>query len=250
MEREKLFNSIRERLQLTEPVIATYDSAPEDDFAPMVTAKARVCCFAFFQRWRKGHTLVVRKGNGSFSDPDSGCPGMQTAFGLGGSYPPYMKHFLTDGEGAPKGEGLKATPDLAQQFIDHASTPQLDGETLLLGPIRFDRWESVRSITFFADPDRIAGLLTLSTYFSGPDDVAVAPFSSGCGLMLRELENQEEDRAVIGATDIAMRKYIPAHLLCLTVSPARFDRMINPGEGSFMERSWWGELMETRKQDG
>lgn len=247
MQRAGQFSSLVKKLNLQSPVIATYDLEPDDAFAPLVTARARVCCFAFYGRWQKGHTLVVEKGNGDFANPDSGCPGMQVAFGLGQEYPTYMKNFLTDGEGAPKGEGLKASPDLAQQWIDHTSPPDLKDGAIMLGPLRFDYWEAIRSITFFARPDQLSALITLATYHSGPDDVVVAPFSSGCGLMLRELENQDDDRAVLGSTDIAMRKYIPADIMSLTVSPSRFDRMTGENDGSFLERSWWHELLESRE---
>jgi hypothetical protein len=243
----KKIDLIMEKLQLETPIIAAYDAEVSDDFAPLVTAKGRACCFAFFKRWLKGDTLVVEKGDGDFANPDSGCPGMQVAFGLKKEYPSFMKHFLTDGEGAPKGEGLKATPDLAQEFIDHAKPPKISGTAIMLGPLRLQKWDSVRSLTFFVDADRLAALVTLATYHSGPEDVVVAPFSSGCGLMLRELESYKNDPAIIGCTDIAMRKYIPANLLCLTVSPDRFEKMMSIDEKAFLYKGWWADLMNARK---
>jgi hypothetical protein len=58
----------------------------------------------------------------------------------------------------------------------------------------------------------------------------------------------EEDRPVIGCTDMAMRKYIPPEMLCLTVSPARFEKMMTIPDGSFLDKAWWNELMDSRKQ--
>jgi hypothetical protein len=157
-----------------------------------------------------------------------------------------MANFLTDGKGAPMGEGLKESPALAQEFLDRAKAPVQKGDTILIGPLRPDKWDTVRSVTFFVDPDRLAGVMTLATYFSGPDDYVRGPFSSGCGLMLRELESQEKDAAILGTTDLAMRKYLPPDILALTVTPARFEKMLSVPDDSFLFRSWWNDLMKSR----
>lgn len=234
-------------LRLQNPLIAVYDSAPGPEFGPQTVARGRACCFAFYQRWMKGETLVIQKDSGSFSAPEYGCPGMQRAFGLEKEYPPYMAHFLTDGVGSPRGgEGLMASAELAQEFIDAADAPALTGDTVLLGPLRPELWERVRSVTFFVDPDRLAGVMTLANYFTGIAAPVMAPFSSGCGLMLRELENLEVDCALIGCTDLAMRKYLPPEILALTVSPSRFERMLAVPDDSFLHRDWWSALMQAR----
>lgn len=239
-----------EKLRLGTPIIAVYDSEPGEIFEPTVEATGRTCCFAYYKRWLAGETLVIKRGGGGFSDPDSGCMGAQTAFGLKHGYPPFMANFLTDGEGAPMGEGLKAGPELAREFLDRAVPPALKGDTVLIGPLRLEAWESVRSVTFLVDPDRLAALMTLAAYWTSDPDVIYAPFSSGCGLMLRELEAVEGDRALIGCTDIAMRKYLPPDMLCFTVSSSRFERMVDFPDDAFLNKSWWNELMDLReKQD-
>lgn len=241
-------NRVTKALRLNTPLIAVYDSAPGDEFEPMSVARGRICCFAFYKRWLKGETLVIKKGKGSFTAPKNGCPGAQISLGLQNKYPPYMAHFLTDGKGAPKGEGLKASPDLAQEFIDHAKAPMLSGDTVLIGPLRLEKWDAVRSVTFFVDPDRLSGVMTLSTFHSGPRDLVIAPFSSGCGLLLRELEGMDRDTAIIGTTDLAMRKYLPPETISLTVSPSRFEKMMDVPDDSFLFRDWWNELMATRER--
>ena len=159
-----------------------------------------------------------------------------------------MAHFLTDGKGAPMGEGLKATPALAQEFLDRAKAPAPAGDTVLLGHLRLSAWDRVRSVSFFADPDRLSALLTLSAFRSSDPDLVAAPFSSGCGLLWRDLRSQPRDRPVIGCTDIAMRRHLPPDILCLTVSPARFEEMLDYPDDAFLRRSWWMELLESRKK--
>lgn len=238
-------------LRLETPIVALYDCDGGTAFEPLVEAKGRNCCFAYYPRWVAGETLVVRKGEDDFVKPDRGCPGMQRALGFSLKYPPWMANFLTDGaNGAPMGEGLKATPELAQGFLDRAHAPKPSGDVMLMGPLRVEIWEAVRTVTFFADPDRLSALMTLAAYWSAEDDEVAAPFSSGCGLMWRELVNQGRDRAILGCTDIAMRRHLPAEILCLTVSPLRFERMLSYPEGAFLNREWWAELLRSRRKHG
>ena len=244
---EQKIRRLTNALRLETPIIALYDTGPSPDFEPMVQAKGRGCCFAYYSRWLKGETLVVKRNGGTFQHPENGCPGMQNAFGLGTGYPPWMANFLTDGKnGAPMGEGLKATPALAREFLDRAQAPKPSGDHILMGPLKLDHWDNVKTVSFLVDPDRLSALMTLAAYWSSDPDEIAAPFSSGCGLMWRELINFDRDRPVIGCTDIAMRKYLPPEILCLTVSPKRFEKMIDFPEDAFLNREWWSDLMAFR----
>ena len=229
---------LMDRLRLTTPLIAVYDVSASDAFAPLVEATGTTCCFAYYQRWLDGETLVLEKGG-------AGCQGASRALGLEKTYPDYMAHFLTDGVGAPKGEGLRATPEIAQAYLDAARPPDVSSGTVLVGPLRLDQWAAVKSVTFLVDPDRLSALMTLAGYWS-PDDVVAAPFGSGCSFLWRSLGTSGEDRAVIGATDIAMRRYLPPNILTLTVRPAHFAKMVTAPESSFLYRTWWNDLMDAR----
>ncbi len=229
---------LKDKLRLSTPLIAVYDARPSDAFAPLVEAGGTACCFAYYGRWLAGETLVLEKGG-------AGCPGAHRALGLEKQYPAYMAHFLTDGAGAPKGEGLRATPEIAQAFLDVARPPDVAGNTVLIGPLRLAEWGAVKSVTFLVDPDRLAAVMTLAGYWS-ESDVAAAPFGSGCGFLWRALDGGTDERAVIGATDIAMRRYLPPDTLTLTVRPAHFAKMLTVPEDSFLYRSWWNDLVDAR----
>jgi Uncharacterised ArCR, COG2043 len=235
---DEAISRLKDRLRLTAPLIAVYDAPPSDAFAPLVEAAGTSCCFAYYQRWLDGETLVLRKGG-------EGCQGASRALGLERHYPDYMAHFLTDGVGAPKGEGLRATPAIAQAYLDRAQPPDVRSETALIGPLRLDQWAAVQSVTFLVDPDRLSAVMTLAGYWSA-EDVVAAPFGSGCSFLWRSLGTSGEDRAIIGATDIAMRRYLPPHIMTLTVRPAHFARMLTAPEASFLYRSWWNDLMDFR----
>lgn len=248
---EKAIDRLRKALRLSTPIICLYDSAPDASFAPTVEAKGALCCFAYYHRWVKGETLVVRRGEGEdFRSPRHGCPGLQSHFGFTKKYPPWMANFLTDGKnGAPLGEGLKASPALAQEYLDRIVYPQPSADTVLMGPLRLDRWRDIRTVTFFADPDRLSALMTLAAFYSADPETIQAPFSSGCGQLWEVFGHHRQDRAVIGCTDIAMRRYLPRDILCLTVTPARFEQMTDFPDDAFLMRSWWQELMEARQKN-
>lgn len=229
---------LRSKLRLSTPLLAVYDSEPSNAFAPLVEAKGRACCFAYYKNWLAGETLVIRKGGG-------GCPGAARAFGLEKTYPPYMAHFLTDGVGAPMGEGLRASPDIAQAYLDAAIPPDVQSGAVLIGPLRADQWQRIQSVTFLVDPDRLAALMTLAGYWSARD-VVTAPFGSGCSFLWRALDG---DRSVIGGTDIAMRRYLPPEMVTFTVSPSHFAKMLTFPEDSFLYKSWWNDLMEYRSRN-
>jgi hypothetical protein len=229
---------LTERLRLATPLLAVYDAPPSDAFAPLVEATETTCCFAYYEHWLTGKTLVIRKGG-------MGCRGAQAALGFQKTYAPFMPHFLTDGVGAPQGEGLKATASVAQAFLDRTKPPDVRSDAVLIGPLRVEQWDTVRSVTFLVDPDRLAGVMTLAGYWSA-DHVVTAPFGSGCSFLWRALGEAERDAAVIGATDVAMRRYLPPEILTLTVSPARYEQMLTFPDDSFLSRDWWNGLMDVR----
>jgi len=247
---EEGIQRLKRGLRLGTPIIGVYDTDPAPDFEPSIRAQGRACCFAYYPRWLKGETLVVERGEDEdFMNPSHGCPGLQKHLGFDRKYPPWMANFLTDGKnGAPMGEGLKATPALAQEFLDRIVFPEPAGDFMLLGPLKLQYWDKIRTVTFFADPDRLSGLMTLASYWSSDPDEVAAPFSSGCGLMWEVFGNFKKDRAIIGATDLAMRKYLPPEIIALTVSPERFERMVDFPEDAFLNRSWWNELMDSREK--
>lgn len=248
---EQAVTRLTDALRLDTPIVGLYDTDPSDDFEPIIHAKGRACCFAYYPRWLKGETLVVTRAgeDEDFANPQSGCPGLQAHFGFRRGYPPWMANFLTDGKnGAPMGEGLKASPALAQEFLDAIVHAEPTGDHVLMGPLNLEKWDAVRSVTVFADPDRFSALMTLAALWSADSDEIAAPFSSGCGMMWEVFGNFDKDRAVIGCTDIAMRKYIPPQIMSLSVSPQRFERMVDFPDDAFLMRSWWNDLMDHREK--
>jgi hypothetical protein len=229
---------LMKKLRLTTPLLAVYDATPSEVFAPVFEAEGDDCCFSYYDRWLAGETLALRKGG-------AGCRGAHRALGIEKSSPAYMANFLTDGVGAPKGEGLRATPAIAQAYLDRGKPPAPESGGILVGPLRLEQWERVRSVTFLVDPDRLAALTTLAGYWSA-DNVVAAPFGSACSFFWKSFNEVEGALAIIGGTDVAMRRYLPTAIMTLTVAPAHFAKMLTFPDDSFLNLEWWNELMDVR----
>ena len=229
---------LMKKLRLHTPLLAVYDATPSEAFAPVFEPEGDDCCFSYYDRWIAGETLALKRGG-------AGCKGAHRALGIERSIPPHMAHFLTDGVGAPKGEGLRATPEIAQEYLDRAKPPTPESGSVLVGPLRLDQWEKVRSVTFLVDPDRLAALTTLAGYWSA-ENVVAAPFGSACSFFWKSFNEVEGAQAIIGGTDVAMRRYLPTAIMTLTVAPDHFAKMLGVPENSFLDLDWWNELMDVR----
>lgn len=225
-------------LRLDTPVIAVYDSDDTTAFEPLVTPGGHNCCFTYHRRWMKGDTLVLTAAA-------KACPGGLFHLGVRDSIMPNIEYFLTCGTDELRGEGLKASPEIARELFDKGTPLKPQTSHVLIGPLKLEQWDSVLTLSFFVDPDRLSALMTLSGYWSATDTV-VAPFGSGCSLLWRAVEGHGGEKAVVGGTDIAMRRHLPPDTLAFTVSPQFFHQMVNVPPGSFLDRDWWAALMAAR----
>ena len=233
-------DALREALRIDTPVIAVYDSSDTEAFKPLVRSGGIDCCFMYYQRWLKGDTLVL-------TSEGKGCPGGLFHLGLRDSIMPNIEYFLTCGTEELRGEGLKASPEIAREMLKTRNPVKSKSGNILIGPLKLDQWASVKTLSFFVDPDRLSALMTLSGYWS-TKHMVVAPFGSGCSLLWRAVEEEGGEKAVIGGTDIAMRRHLPPDTLAFTVPPQLFYQMVNVSPGSFLERDWWAALMEVREK--
>jgi hypothetical protein len=60
--------------------------------------------------------------------------------------------------------------------------------------------------------------------------------------------NLEPDipKAIIGATDIAMREHLPPDILALTVNKPMYEQLCELEESSFLYKSFWKRLRKAR----
>ena len=97
-----------------------------------------------------------------------------------------------------------------------------------------------------ANPDQLSALMVLANYNRADSDSVIAPFGAGCQSILFGFAEAERDhpRAVIGFTDISVRKLVDKDTLSLTVPWKMFLDMEANVEGSFLHKSQWLDLAE------
>lgn len=120
--------------------------------------------------------------------------------------------------------------------------------SLFLGKLREDCFEFLRTVTFFVNPDQLGLLMTGAQYNRGAGDPpsVIAPFSSGCGQLASVFEDLEVPQAAVGATDIAMRQFLPPDTLALTVTRPLYEELCALNEKSFLYRPFWQRLQQAR----
>jgi hypothetical protein len=147
-------------------------------------------------------------------------------------------------------EGLKADHDLMHLWLDHHRPYQPEHDHILIGPLRADLDRYLKSVTFFANPDQLSALALGAQYHSTPTDPlpVVAPFGSGCMQLVPLFDALDQPKAIIGATDIAMRHYLPPDLLAFTVTRPMYEQLCSLDEKSFLHKPFLARLMRARRK--
>jgi hypothetical protein len=227
-----------EKTGLKIPLVGLYDAPDTAPFEPLVvpTPGGHACVFAFYKQWLEGKTLHITKDN-------PGCGGAgHWIFGVKGRSREDFVKFLVDEE------GLKASRDLMNRWLDDHQCYSPEHPNILMGPLREEQYQHLKTVTFLVNPDQL-GLLSLGAqYNSAPGDPppVIAPFGSGCMLMISLFEDLSVPQAIIGATDIAMRKYLDPDLMAFTVTKPMFERLCRLDKESFLYKHFWKDLRNAR----
>ena len=224
------------------PLIGFYDAPDASAFHPLVAPAPRTqgCIFAFYRRWLEGETLHITREN-------FGCGGAgRSLCGVTTRPREEFIKFLADDE------GLKASRELMAQWIDAARPYEQEHPNILIGPLRADEYRCLKSVTFFVNPDQLALLMTGAQYRSRPGapPPVLAPFGSGCMELAAVFEDLDRPQAVVGATDIAMRQYLPPDILLFTVTKPMFEELCALDERSFLYKPFWKRLVKARTKAG
>lgn len=202
----------------------------------------------------KGHTCMigqlvrVRKGETLAFDKDSvPCGGGKKYMGFSTAAMPYFEHFLSCGiPGKLEGERYKKTPEIVRET--RANAPQMEAPAKYAV---FKRWDKLdpadepEVVIFFATPDVLSGLFTLSNFDETDPNAVIAPFGAGCGTIVQYpyLEkDRERPRSVIGMFDVSARPFVPGSTISFATPMAKFARMIENMEESFLITGSWAKV--------
>lgn len=226
--------------QIDLPLIGFYDAPDPAPFKPVVQPKPGkwACVFMFYKSWLAGKTLQCQRDN-------YGCGGMGTYLfdTVTRSREEYIRFLRED-------EGLKATDDLMAEWIDDSTHYQPEHPYLFFGPMKEDQYAYLKSITFLVNPDQLSLLVTGAHYQQGRFDptTILVPFASGCGLLGPFFDDMNKPQAIIGSTDIAMRKYFPHDIMAFTVTKPMYEQLCSLDEKSFLSKPFWQKVVKARNK--
>lgn len=222
-------------LDLKIPLIGLYDAPDPQPFAPLVQPDRGACVFDFFEAWRRGETLHLTADR-------FGCGGCgRWLFNANTRSREDFIRFLVDGE------GLKASRELMERWIDASRPYPRQHDHILIGPLREAQWPLLKTITIPLNPDQLAALAYGVQYESDPEDPPpmIAPFGSGC-MQLIPFTDLDVPQASLGATDLAMRDNLPPDLLLVSLTRAMFTRLCALDERSFLGKPFLKNLRKAR----
>lgn len=227
------------KINLDIPPVGLYDAPEHTDFGEteMPPQGKHSCFFSFYKKWLKGRTLKL-------SHAKYGCGGCGTwMFGETTRSRQEYIEFLADDE------GLKANHELMNEWLDQLSPNKPVHGFLFIGPLRTEHYQYLKTVTFFVNPDQLSVLMIAAQYYqkAGGAEPVQAPFGSGCQQMLTHFNDESGPKAIIGATDMAMRKYLPKDLLAFTVNVPMYEQLGRIGEDSFLNKPFLKDLKKARE---
>jgi len=229
------YSRLIERIDLTIPLVGFYDAPDPGEFEPLVQPHQGDCIFSFYKNWLTGESLHITKKHYGCGGAGRWMCGVETR-----SREEFIK-FLVDEE------GLKASHELMERWIDSSLTYKAAHPHLFIGPLKESQWDYLKSVSFFVNPDQLSTLMIGAQYNSSPDDPppVIAPFGSGC-MELFPFQNPEIPQAAIGATDIAMRHYLPPAVIIFAVTRPMFTQLCALDKRSFLYKPFLRNLRKKR----
>jgi hypothetical protein len=218
------------------PPIGFYDVPDPNPFEPFCTPKR--CIFACYERWTKGESTVLTEGS-------CGCRG--GSYWIGGVAFTTRREFAA---GLNEREGFKSSNELMEQWLAHQEPYKIEHRCVVIGPLKEEQYAYLKTITFFVNPDQLSLLLLGTEYHNASvsDHPTFTAFGSGCGQLAALFGdlNSAVPKAIIGATDIAMREHLPPDILALTVNKPMYEQLCGLDENSFLHKSFWKRLRNAR----
>ncbi len=231
------------RLGLKEHPLAFFynDREPAGGITPQAAGHA--CMIGLLNQARHHEKTVY------FDADHSGCFGGAYYMGLRPMTRPKIEYFLSCGiPGEMEGERYIKTPELAREYFAGVKPRKAPARYAIFKSLdRIAVGEEPEVIIFFAPPDVLAGLFTLTNYAAERMDGVRIPFSSGCGSIvthpLKEAE-KEKPQAILGMFDVSARPFVEPGTLTLAMPTKLFRALLESQDESFLITKSWETVRE------
>jgi hypothetical protein len=192
-----------------------------------------------------GELAIVRHGTSlAWQVNTISCSGAKRYLGFSRELRPDFEHFLSKGiEGRLEGERYLRTPELVIEMVKEMRCIPALGKFIVFK--RFDKLEEKDdpiAAIFFAKPDVLSGLYTLANYDRSDGQGVIAPYGSGCGIIVHRplIESQEENpKAILGMFDVSARPCVPKDRLTFSIPMKKFEKMVSYMDESFLITESW-----------
>ncbi len=151
------------------PLVGFYDVPDPKPLEPF--ARPKHCFFSCYDNWLKGESICPSKNNPT-------CNG-------GGYWVSGVEFTSLDdlADRLTQREGFKSSPELMKEWLDHQKPYRMQHQYVVIGPLRDEQYEYLKTITFFVNPDQLSLLLLGTEYRNATLNThpAFTAFGSGCG---------------------------------------------------------------------
>lgn len=221
---------------ITTPLIGFYDVPDTKAFEPFT--KPKHCIFSTYNDWVTGKSALISKDKFS-------CPG--AGYWLCGIKSQPRNTFVTF---LAEKEGLKSSKEIINQWLDNQKPYRQKHEHIVIGPLKKEQYDHLKTITFYVNPDQLSLLMMGAEYHNSSikNHQVITKFGSGCSQFAALFEDFSIAKAIIGSTDIAMRHYLPIDILTFTVTKSMFKRLCELDEDSFLYKTFWDKLKKAREE--
>jgi uncharacterized protein (DUF169 family) len=234
----KKYEKFFDRLGLQEHPLGAFFSNDKPGTGLSPKEKGHVCMFALLKRARqKGETVY-------FDAEHVGCFGGGFYMGFQATAMPNIEYFLSCGiPGKMEGERYIKTPEIARKYFASAQPRKAPAKYCLFK--RLDKLASAEEpevVIFFATPDVLSGLFTLTNYAAERMDAVRIPFSSGCGAILSHPLKEAEmknPQAILGLFDVSARPFVEPNVLTLAMPTKLFLSLLDNLDESFLITKSW-----------
>jgi uncharacterized protein (DUF169 family) len=194
-----------------------------------------------------GNIWLARKKRKAawISHEECGCMGGGFYSGI---YRPYLEmnvlYVSTGVPGTPiEGEHYLPSPESMRAFMEDAAPPAPLGKYCVIKPLeQFTDEAQPLVVAFFARPEVLTGLYTLTSYAVGDHNAVMSPFGAACTNIIAWpliYQQRGQECAVLGGFDISARKFMNPDELSFAMPLPLYRKLLEVMEESALTRHTW-----------